>query len=280
MNQTLQTPLYDHLVMVGCGKMGMALLARWVEQGCAARYTVIEPDAARHGDIDALGAEVQCATAYGSEALRAKDALLFAVKPQVAPAVMAPYQHMIGDGVLLSVMAGLSAAQLAEHIGAPNAKVIRVMPNTPAMVGDGVSVCYGNGQVNAEDKQRALALFGCAGAAYWLEDETQMHAVTALSGSGPAYIFHMIEAMTQAGVKAGLSQELAQQLAIGTVKGAGALAAAAESSPTTLRENVTSPNGTTQAGLEVLMKDDAFVKLMQGVVDAAARRSEELSHSL
>lgn len=277
MNRVTHSPLYRRLIMVGCGKMGMALLTRWVAQGVAESFLVIEPSEARHGEIEALGETVRCASIYEGEPLSAEDTLLFAVKPQVAPQILAEYQTALGEGVLLSVMAGLSAQKLAEYIGNDAAKIIRVMPNTPAMIGQGVSVCYGSQSTDEDDRARALALLSAVGEAHWVGDESLMHAVTGLSGSGPAYVFHMIEAMSKAGIAAGLDETLARQLAIGTVKGAGMLAHASEDSPTTLRENVTSPNGTTQAGLEVLMKEEALERLMGQVVGAAAKRSRELS---
>ncbi len=264
------------LLLVGCGKMGGAMLAGWLDQGTdPASVVIVEPTEALRQPWAKRGINVVAAAA-DIPAGFAPDCVIFAVKPQQMVDVVPDYVRFRGPGTqFLSIAAG-TTIRFFEGILGPDAAVVRTMPNTPAAVGKGMLVACPNGPVTSAMRARADTLLAAVGAVAWIEDEALMDAVTAVSGSGPAYVFYMIECMTQAGIAAGLPAELAAQLASQTVYGAGALAHAAPEDPGTLRKNVTSPGGTTQAALEVLMADDGLAPLVRRAVDAAARRSREL----
>ncbi len=202
---------------------------------------------------------------------------LIAVKPQMMGDALPSLQAPGSDTMFLSVAAGTSIAAFEKAFGA-EAVIVRAMPNTPAAVGKGITAIIGNAQAGAADLDLAETLLSAVGQVVRLEAEAQMDAVTGLSGSGPAYVFHLIEAMAAAGEAEGLAPELAMALAKATVAGAGALAETAEETPAQLRVNVTSPNGTTQAGLEVLMDEaNGLPPLVRATVKAAADRSRELA---
>ena len=210
--------------------------------------------------------------------LDAPDLLVVAVKPQLMEVVLPGLVSIVtAENALLSVAAGTTISNLATPFEAISPRVIRAMPNTPAMVKRGITVCVGNGLVSKTQKEMVSGLLRAIGKVEWVEDERLMDAVTGVSGSGPAYIFHLTEALAAAGVKAGLSKELAGVLARETVSGAGELMHQSEYSPKTLRENVTSPNGTTAAALEVLMGKNGFPQLLERAVAAATKRSKELA---
>ena len=184
---------------------------------------------------------------------------------------------MVGPETLcVSVAAGVTLAQLQAGLGEATA-IIRAMPNTPALVGKGMTVCCPNANVSGKQRHQTEMLIEATGKLEWVGDEALIDAVTAVSGSGPAYVFHLAECMTEAGIKAGLPRDLAMTLARQTVSGAGELLAQSEKTPANLRENVTSPNGTTAAALSVLMADDAMARLVAEAVKAAKKRSIELS---
>ncbi len=259
------------LVLLGCGKMGSAMLAGWLDRGLPpASVWVIDPHPSDW---------VQAQGLHLNTELPADPAIvLIAVKPQMMGDAL-PAMQGLGNGntLFVSVAAGTPIAKFAEVLG-EDTPIIRAMPNTPAAVGKGITALIGNDR--ATDAHMALAetLLQAVGQTVRLENEAQMDAVTGLSGSGPAYVFHMIEAMAAAGEAQGLAPDLAMQLAKATVAGAGALAMAADEDPAQLRVNVTSPNGTTQAGLEVLMDEAKGLKpLMDKTVAAATRLSEELA---
>ena len=187
------------------------------------------------------------------------------------------YKPLIQPGrLVLSIAAGTPISYFEHQLGA-NTAVVRAMPNTPASIGHGITVLCANTHVSAEQRARCEILIGAVGQVEWIEDESLMDAVTAVSGSGPAYVFLLIEALAQAGISAGLAADLANRLALTTVAGAGALAEQTEDSPTVLRQNVTSPGGTTAAALEVLMADDGLQQLMARAVTAAKERGRELA---
>src|SRR5690606_12474229 len=227
------------LVLVGCGRMGSALLQGWLKQGLAASAVhVIDPNP--RPELSALGISV-------NGALPADPAVLvIAVKPQMMADVLP--RLAVGESTLVvSVAAGVTLA--AYERAFPAAPIVRAMPNTPAAIGQGVSAIIGNAKAGAAELELAEALMSAVGRVVRLESEGQMDAVTALSGSGPAYVFHMIEAMAAAGEAEGLPPALALELARATVAGAGALAVHEDEDPARLREAVTSPGGTTAAGL-------------------------------
>lgn len=264
------------LLLVGCGKMGGAMLAGWLEQGTdPATVVVVEPADVLRQPWTASGVTA-VASAADIPADFVPDCVIFAVKPQQMAMVTPDYKRFVGsDTQFLSIAAGTTIAFFEGVLGA-HAAIVRTMPNTPAAVGKGMLVACPNGPVTAAMRSRADSLLAAVGAVAWIDDEFLMDAVTAVSGSGPAYVFYMIQCMAEAGVAAGLPAELAAQLASQTVYGAGALAHSAAEDPGTLRKNVTSPGGTTQAALEVLMADDGLSPLMRRAVDAAAVRSREL----
>ncbi len=264
------------LLLVGCGKMGGAMLSGWLDQGTdPASVVIVEPAEALRKPWADRGITV-VAGAGDIPAGFAPDCVIFAVKPQQMATVTPDYVPFVGaETQFLSIAAGTTIGFFEGILGS-DAAIVRTMPNTPAAVGKGMLVACPNGPVTPAMRARANGLLAAVGAVAWIEDESLMDAVTAVSGSGPAYVFYMIECMAQAGVAAGLPVELAAQLASQTVYGAGELAHAGPEDPGTLRKNVTSPGGTTQAALEVLMADDGLSPLMRRAVDAAARRSREL----
>ena len=265
------------LVLVGCGKMGGALLEGWLDAGAPPQaITVVEPQASPEltARLSGLGARV---VAEPTAPSRPVGALVLAVKPQIMAQALPPAIPLIeAETLVVSVAAGLPIAFFEQS--APKAAVLRTMPNTPAAIGQGVTALIANAAATPAQKILGEALAAVVGEVVWLEREDQMDAVTGLSGSGPAYVFHMIEALAEAGAAEGLPADLAMRLARATVSGAGALAAASGESPATLRKNVTSPGGTTAAGLEALMDPaEGLTPLMTRTVAAAAARSRELA---
>jgi pyrroline-5-carboxylate reductase len=263
------------LVLVGCGKMGTAMLGGWVTAGVAARFLVVEPAGMPPG----LGSQAEIAWYPAAEALPtdlAPDAVVFAVKPQIVDAVLPGYRRWARPGTLfLSIVAGKTLAGLGRHLG--TAAVVRTMPNTPAAIGRGITVACANPLVSFDQRQLCDRLLASIGESAWVENEALIDAVTAVSGSGPAYVFLMIEALARAGETEGLPSALALRLARSTVAGSGELARISEESPAQLRENVTSPGGTTRAALDVLMAADGLEPLIKRAVAAAATRSRELA---
>ena len=264
------------LMLVGCGKMGGALLEGWLAAGAAPdSIFVVEPQPAPQMAERLSAAGVQVVSEPKPIGVPIA-AMVLAVKPQVMDQALPRALPLIGEETLVvSLAAGLPISYF--EAAATGSAVLRAMPNTPAAIGQGITALAANASVTAAQRELGQALASVVGEVVWLEDEAQMDAVTALSGSGPAYVFHMIEAMAEAGAAEGLPPELAMRLARATVSGAGALAAASEDSAETLRRNVTSPGGTTAAGLEALMdKENGLGAVMRRTVSAAARRSREL----
>jgi pyrroline-5-carboxylate reductase len=265
------------LVLAGCGNMGYAMLAGWLKSGKLAPSAVfvVEPNA----DLRQRAAALGCGTAGDAGALPANavpDLVVIAVKPQVIRDVTADYKRL-GDGrtTFVSIAAGTPVATFEEILG-NRAPIVRCMPNTPASIGKGMMVVFSNQLVSDDTKRFVADLLSASGEVATIDDEGLMDAVTAVSGSGPAYIFHFIEALTIAAERAGLPAETAKLLAMQTVFGAASLAAESDDEPGELRRQVTSPNGTTAAALAVLMGDDRLTKLITEAVEAARRRSIEL----
>ena len=266
-------PLARPLLLVGCGKMGGALLAGWRERRIARRFLVVEPAATPFS----AGAEVtRVATADELPADLDPAAVVFAVKPQAFDAVIPAYRRFAGRTVFLSIAAGKTLASLARGLGA-SAPAVRAMPNTPAAIGRGIAVACANGAVDAAARALCDRLLATVGEVAWVEEEALLDPVTAVSGSGPAYVFLLIEALAAAGAEAGLPAALAMRLARATVAGAGELARLSDTPAATLREAVTSPGGTTRAALDVLMAPDGLTPLLARAVAAATRRSRELA---
>jgi pyrroline-5-carboxylate reductase len=262
------------VLLFGAGNMGGAMLRGWLTLGLPPQRVAIVDPAPRE-NIAAL--EDQGVLFNPDPDGFRPSVLLLAVKPQMFADVADTLRaYLPQEAVLVSVLAGTTMAQL-EAVCPAGQPVLRVMPNTPAAIGQGMSVLYANAHVSAEQKSEAESLMAAIGDTAWIEDEALMDAVTAVSGSGPAYVFYLAEALAEAGAKAGLPADLADQLARQTVSGAGALIAATGTDPAELRRNVTSPNGTTAAALAVLMSENGLGPLLVDAVDAAKRRSEELA---
>ena len=262
------------LVLVGAGKMGGALLEGWIGLGVdPARIVVMEPQPA--ASIKALSA--RGLRLNPDAASISPDAIVIAVKPQIAPEIMPKVASLMSPSTIaVSIMAGRTIAFLADVLPR-DAAVIRAMPNTPASIGRGITVAVPNSRVTAAQRQLADALLTATGAVEWIGDETLMNAVTAVSGSGPAYVFLLAESLARAGEKVGLPAELAVRLARATVAGSGELLHRSTIGAATLRHNVTSPGGTTAAALDVLMAPDGLDPLMERAIAAATRRGRELA---
>jgi pyrroline-5-carboxylate reductase len=260
------------ILLVGCGKMGGALLTGWRERRIAPRFIVVEPadvpaapDLTHHRSAAALASDL------------APAAIVLAVKPQSLDEVLPPYRALAERGIpFLSIAAGKTLGYFARRLGA-EAAVVRSMPNTPAAIGRGIAVACANPQVSAPARTLCDRLLAAVGEVAWVEDEALLDAVTAVSGSGPAYVFLLIECLAKAGVAAGLPRDLAERLALATVAGSGELARTSAEPPAKLRENVTSPGGTTRAALDVLMAADGLEPLLVRAIAAATRRSRELA---
>ena len=261
------------IALAGAGKMGGAMLSGWLAGGLQAnRVVVIEPHPSE---------EIQALAATGirlnppARLTGAVDALVVAVKPQSFREAGVALKPLIGPAALVvSIMAGMPIAAIAEICGGA---VVRAMPNAAAAIGRGITVAVAAPDVSAAQRAVADALLRATGAVEWIDDETLMDAVTAVSGSGPAYVFLLTEELARAGVEAGLPAELATRLARETVAGSGELLHRSELAAATLRQNVTSPGGTTAAALDVLMGPNGLQPLLTRAVAAATRRSRELA---
>ena len=257
------------LVLLGCGKMGSAMLSGWLSVGLPAG-SVYVLDPAPSDWLKASGVNIN-ADLPSNPAV-----VVVAVKPQLMATAL-PQAQSFGGGatVFISVAAGTSIASFETGLGS-DTPIVRAMPNTPAAIGQGITAIVAN-EAGQAYLDLAENLLNAIGQVVRIDTEAQMDAVTGVSGSGPAYVFHLIETLAAAGTAQGLPADLAMQLAKATVAGAGALANTAEESPAQLRVNVTSPNGTTQAALEVLMSEtDGFPELLKRAVTAATERSKEL----
>ena len=262
------------LALVGAGKMGGAMLDGWLALGLDPRnVVVIEPQPS---------AEMLALSQNGLSlnpprgAVSNISTIVLAVKPQAAADALPDVAALAGSGTLvLSIMAGKTLSFLAATL--PRTAIVRAMPNTPAAIGRGITVAVPNAAVTADQKQLAHDLLAATGLVEWIDDERFMDAVTAVSGSGPAYIFLLAETLARAGVAAGLPEDLAGRLARATVAGSGELLHRSPSDPATLRQNVTSPAGTTAAALDVLMGPGGLDPLMREAVAAATKRSRELA---
>ncbi|MBI1621080.1 pyrroline-5-carboxylate reductase [Aquamicrobium zhengzhouense] len=264
------------LVLVGCGNMGYAMLEGWLKSGLirAAETIVVEPAETLRERAAQLGVNA-LANSGDIAAGAAPQLIIFAVKPQVILDIVPEYARFTSSATYLSVAAGTPIAAFEKLLG-DDAPVIRCMPNTPAAIGKGMMVTVANGNVSQDAAAFVRELLATNGEVASVDDEALMDAVTAVSGSGPAYVFHFIECLTAAGEAAGLASETAKLLAMQTVFGAASLAATSGTEPGELRRQVTSPNGTTAAALDVLMGDDRLKKLVAEAVDAARLRSIEL----
>ena len=262
------------LVLVGAGKMGSAMLDGWFARGLdPKKIIVIEPQ-----PVKALKALARRGVKFNpKDKVGVASAIVIAVKPQSAPEAVPPLARYIDKTTLvLSIMAGRTIGFLEKSLPTGTA-IVRAMPNTPAAIGRGISVAVANAKISMRQRKQASDLLAAIGKVEWVGDETLMDAVTALSGSGPAYIFLLAECMARAGVAAGLPKELATRLARETVAGSAELLHRSDLDAATLRQNVTSPGGTTAAALEVLMGPGGFDQLLTQAIAAATRRSRDLA---
>ncbi|UNK40680.1 pyrroline-5-carboxylate reductase (plasmid) [Shinella sp. H4-D48] len=266
------------LLLVGCGNMGFAMLRGWLREDPMLSAYVVEP-------VDALRDRAAAAGAVAVSHLGdlphdlAPDVVFVAVKPKLVETVLAGCADFAARGAtFVSVAAGVTTASMAQRLPA-GSSIVRCMPNTPAAIGEGMMVLYACDGVSAAAKTLVASLLTTSGVVAWIDDEAQMDAVTAISGSGPAYVFHFIEALTEAAVALGLPAQTAALLAKQTVRGAGRLAMEADADPTALRLQVTSPGGTTAAALNVFMSDERTGKLVAEATRAARDRSIELGKS-
>ena len=262
------------LVLIGAGKMGGALLAGWLAGGLDPKaVTVVDPGPPP--ETLALLGRYGVAHSVTPPAGVAARVLLIAVKPQMMGDALPAVRALVGtDTVTVSIAAGTTVATLEAALGGA---VVRAMPNTPAQVGRGATGLYANAATTAADRVLVEALLSAVGITGWVDSETLIDAVTAVSGSGPAYVFLLAEALAAAGIAAGLPPDLALRFARQTVTGSGELLQQSPLPPETLRKNVTSPNGTTAAALAVLMAEDGLQPLLNAAVAAAKRRAEELA---
>jgi pyrroline-5-carboxylate reductase len=268
--------MVDDVVLVGCGNMGFAMLKGWLDAGILqpGHVTVVEPTEGLRVRAAELGVNALAhASEIGDEI--SPRIIVVAVKPQVMRDVLPAYIRFARKSTFVSVAAGITVAFFEQQLGEETA-IIRTIPNTPAAIGKGMIVTFRNPKVSDSDAAFVDTLLKTSGAVAAVDDESLIDVATAVSGSGPAYVFHFIECLTEAAVVAGLERKTAEILAMQTVYGAGALAAASKDSPKTLREQVTSPKGTTAAALDILMGHDKLKKLMIRAVYAAHKRAVDL----
>ncbi len=262
------------LLLVGAGKMGGAMLEGWLSHGLnPARVNVLEPQPGKRLQMLERRGVTLNAKSSGDKAA----VIVVAVKPQEAATVMASIKRRGGKTTLVvSIMAGRTLGFLQDFLPA-GTPVVRAMPNLPAAIGRGIAVAVGNRHVSTAQRKLAGDLLGACGVVEWVDDEKLLDAVTAVSGSGPAYVFLLAEALTAAAIAAGLPAALAARLARETIAGSGDLLRGSKLDAATLRKNVTSPGGTTAAALEVLMGPGGLETLLTAAVARAARRSRELA---
>ncbi len=265
------------LLLLGCGKMGGAMARGWLASGAIDRVMIVDPHRPNDPVIATDSRVFWVSEAAALDELGALDAVVLAVKPQMMDvALTALASKLTGTPLILSIAAGKTIAYFRPYFAA-TVPLVRAMPNLPAAIGRGVTVCVASDGVTAAHQKLATDLLSACGAVEWVEDEKLIDAVTALSGGGPAYVFALIEAMTEAGVAVGLAPDLASRLARVTVAGAGELVHQSELSASTLRETVCSPGGTTLEAIKVLMEpDDGWQPIITRAIAAAARRAQAL----
>jgi pyrroline-5-carboxylate reductase len=263
------------ILLVGCGKMGGALLSGWLNQNIkASNISVIDPQKNNLDKFLRYGVNLY-SDFEDLEHSYKPDFIFFAVKPQMMDEVIPDYRQFSGTTTFISIAAGKTITYFESKLGENNS-IIRAMPNTPAAIGRGITVACGNSSVKKKTQETCLTLLTAVGEARWLDDENLIDAVTAISGSGPAYVFLLAETMLQAGIDAGLDRQLATELAVKTVAGSGELLQQSSDKISVLRKNVTSPGGTTEAALSVLMRKNGMQKLISEAVIKAILKSKAL----
>ncbi len=265
---------------IGGGNMAQALISGLISCGVKpSLITVADPNSEAREQLAAKGLNTVDPTADAKAAVINADIVVLAVKPQVMKAVVSGFADVLNKQLVISVAAGLSTALLSNMLGGYS-NIVRAMPNTPAMIQMGATGLYGTDDISAEQKQLATAVMEASGLVMWVDNEEHMHAVTAVSGSAPAYMFYFIEAMVDGAVALGLDKEQASALAMQTMLGAAKMALGSEDAPSELRRKVTSPNGTTQAAIESMQANDIsrqIVEAMQACYDRSQALSEEMS---
>lgn len=265
---------------IGGGNMAQALISGLISCGVKpSLITVADPSSDAREQLAAKGLNTVDPTADAKAAVIGADIVVLAVKPQVMKVVVSGFADVLDTQLVISVAAGLSTALLSNMLGGYS-NIVRAMPNTPAMIQMGATGLYGTDNISAEQKQLATAVMEASGLVMWVDNEEHMHAVTAVSGSAPAYMFYFIEAMVDGGVALGLDKEQASALAMQTMLGAAKMALRSEDAPSELRRKVTSPNGTTQAAIESMQANDIsrqIVEAMQACADRSQALSEEMS---
>ena len=264
---------------IGGGNMAQALISGLVSCGVKpSLITVADPSSEAREQLAAKGLNTVDPTADAKAAVIGADIVVLAVKPQVMKAVVSGFADVLDTQLVISVAAGLSTELLSNMLGGYG-NIVRAMPNTPAMIQMGATGLYGTDDISAEQKQLATAVMEASGLVMWVDNEEHMHAVTAVSGSAPAYMFYFIEAMVDGAVALGLDKEQASALALQTMLGAAKMALGSEDAPSELRRKVTSPNGTTQAAIESMQANDIsrqIVEAMQACADRSQALSEEM----
>ena len=265
---------------IGGGNMAQALISGLVSCGVKPNLiTVADPSSEAREQLSAKGLNTVDPTADAKAAVIDADIVVLAVKPQVMKAVVSSFADVLDKQLVISVAAGLSTELLSDMLGGYD-NIVRAMPNTPAMIQMGATGLYGTDNISAEQKQLATAVMEASGLVMWVDNEEQMHAVTAVSGSAPAYMFYFIESMIDGAVALGLDKEQASALAMQTMLGAAKMAMGSEDAPSELRRKVTSPNGTTQAAIESMQANDIGRQIgeaMQACYDRSQALSEEMS---
>lgn len=271
----MSAALNCNISFIGGGNMAQALIGGLISRGLpATRITVSDPVE----QVRALLAEKEInVTDDNSAAIQDADIVVFAVKPQVLAQVLQPLKGLVNDKLIISIVAGAEIATLASLLG--TARIVRVMPNTPALVQTGAHGLYAHEDVENSDRDLASQVLASTGLTIWVNSEAQIDAVTAVSGSGPAYFFYMMESMIRAGKNLGLDEKVATALTLQTALGAAQMAITSSNTPAELRKNVTSPNGTTQAALEVFDRAQISQNI-QAALAAAQKRSQELAQEL
>lgn len=271
----MSAALNCNISFIGGGNMAQALIGGLISQGLpATRITVSDPVE----KVRSLLAEKEVnVTDDNIAAIKDADIVLFAVKPQVLAGVLKPLQGLLDGKLVISIVAGAEIATLSALLGTD--RIVRVMPNTPALVQTGAHGLFANAEVGSNDRELASQVLASTGLTIWVNSEAQIDAVTAVSGSGPAYFFYMMESMIRAGKNLGLDEKVATALTLQTALGAAQMAITSSNTPAELRKNVTSPNGTTQAALEVFDRAQISQNI-QAALAAAQKRSQELAQEL
>jgi len=272
----MATTLNQNICFIGGGNMAQALIGGLIARGLPpTRITVSDPvEQIRH----ILEEKNIQTTTDNVDAIKNADVVVLAVKPQVLATVLQPLKGLLSDKLVISIIAGAEIQTISDLIGGSQ-RIVRVMPNTPALVQTGAHGIYASEAVNAQDRELTSQILAATGLTIWVDNEAQIDAVTAVSGSGPAYFFYLMESMIRAGKNLGLDEKVATALTLQTALGAAQMAITSSNSPTELRKNVTSPNGTTQAALEVFDRAQISQNI-QAALAAAQKRSQELAQEL